>query len=333
MAAKTPTDAKLLPASAVVDRFRRDLDALAPPDAKLGLGVSGGPDSLALLLLAAAARPGLIEAATVDHALRDDSRKEADMVAAVCKRLGVPHAILTAEWKSKPTTAIQERARGERYRLLGKWAKERKFDAFAVAHQVDDQAETVMMRLARGSGVQGLAAMRRISPLPGSDVRLLRPLLGWSRLELEQICSGVGLKPVSDPSNQDQQFERVRVREALTDLDWLQPTAIARSAAALAAADAALHWATSVEWGRAVSEADGTLVYRPEGNPAEIRRRIVHRALLKLASEGRKADLRGHEIDRLLGILASGRQATLRGVICSGGEEWRFAPAPVRKNT
>src|SRR5439155_23754934 len=97
----------MVPEPELLDRFRRGLDALIAPDARLGIAVSGGPDSLALLLLAAAARPGGIEAATVDHALRETSRQEAVTVADVCAMLGVPHATLTAEWQAKPTTAIQ----------------------------------------------------------------------------------------------------------------------------------------------------------------------------------------------------------------------------------
>ena len=96
--------------------------------------MSGGPDSLALLLLAAEARPGEVEAASVDHALRPESRAEADMVAKLCERLGVPHTILTAEWDEKPESAIQERARMMRYRLLGQWANERGIKA------LDDRA-------------------------------------------------------------------------------------------------------------------------------------------------------------------------------------------------
>src|SRR6185503_15845635 len=110
---------------ALLERFRVDLDALSDPAQRLGIAVSGGPDSLALLLLAAAARPGAIEAATIDHGLRPDSRAEADMVAAVCARLGVPHAILTADWAEPPATAVQERARDMRYRLLADWLAER----------------------------------------------------------------------------------------------------------------------------------------------------------------------------------------------------------------
>src|SRR5258708_8590479 len=108
----------------ILDRFARDLGALIAPGGRIGVAVSGGPDSLALLLLAASARPGQIEATSVDHALREGSRAEAEMVASVCAGVGVPHAILTAEWGEKPTTAIQERAREERYRQLAGGAKD-----------------------------------------------------------------------------------------------------------------------------------------------------------------------------------------------------------------
>src|SRR4051812_32498921 len=90
--------------SSPIDRFRRDLDALIAPKTSIALAVSGGPDSLGLLLLAAEARPLEVEAATVDHALRPESRAEAEMVAAVCERLGVPHTILPATWDEKPET-------------------------------------------------------------------------------------------------------------------------------------------------------------------------------------------------------------------------------------
>src|ERR687890_439176 len=92
-------EASLRPDPALVDRFARDLNPLIAADERIGVAVSGGPDSLALLLLAAAARPRLVEAATVDHALRPESRAEAEMVAGICKRIAVPHDILTLEWK------------------------------------------------------------------------------------------------------------------------------------------------------------------------------------------------------------------------------------------
>ncbi|MFL6751844.1 MAG: tRNA lysidine(34) synthetase TilS [Sphingomicrobium sp.] len=318
------------PAPELLDRFARDLDALIARDARIGVAVSGGPDSLALLLLSAAARPGLVEAATVDHGLRPEAREEAEMVAALCKRLGVPHATLTAEWGDKPETAIQERARAERYRLLGNWVKHRGLAGLVTAHHLDDQVETFVMRLTRGAGVKGLAGMRPVAAIPGSELALVRPLLGWRRSELEQLCADAGVEPISDPSNSDAQFERVRVRRGLAEVDGFDVEAAARSAAHLADADAALAWAVTEEWKRAVTASDAEIVYRPDDAPREILRRVASRAVTALASEGEGAELRGRELDRLLETLCSGRSTTLRGVLCRGGTEWRFIPAPNR---
>ena len=319
----------MAPERTLVERFSIDLDGLVSSDGRIGVAVSGGPDSLALLLLAAAARPGHVEAATIDHGLRPEAREEAAMVAEVCDRLGVRHATLTARWSELPETAIQERARNKRYRLLGYWAEERGLDAIATAHHAEDQAETFLMRLARGSGVRGLAAMRPRSVSPGAHIRLVRPLLGWRRSELEQVCIASGLTPAADPSNLDERFERVRVRRALAALDWLDAGAVAHSAHNLADADAALEWAARSEWARCVLERRDSIIYRPSDAPVEIVRRIVSRAIRKLATEG-EFEPRGHELTRLVATLAEGGTATLRGVRCSGGAEWRFVPLPNR---
>ena len=321
----------MVPEPALLERFARDLDALVPADARLGVAVSGGPDSLALLLLAAAVRPGDVEAATVDHGLRPASAGEADVVAQLCERIGVPHATLTVRWREPPVTAIQERARRERYRLLGFWAEERGLRAIATAHHADDQAETLLMRLMRGAGVRGLSGMRLRSIAPGTEVRLLRPLLGWRRSELQQVCAAAGLTPTADPSNMDENFERVRVRGALGNAEWIDAAAVARSAANLADADSALDWAMRREWKQAAREGPGVITYRPGDAPREIRRRIVARAVRKLASEGDK-DLRGAELDRLMATLTECGSATLRGVLCRGGAEWRFTSAPKRRS-
>lgn len=314
----------------LLDRFRADLDALVAPGERVGVAVSGGPDSVALLLLAAAARPGDVEAATVDHALRPEARDEAKWVAELCNEVGVRHTILTARWTERPETAIQERARHQRYMLLGYWAEEGGLGAIATGHHADDQAETVLMRLARGSGVRGLAGMRARSATPGSHVRLVRPLLAWRRAELEKVCAHAGVTPLADPSNEDDRFERVRVRRALAADGWLDPIAIARSAANLADADAALDWAVKNEWSHAVRERTSTIGFHPAELPAEIVRRIVARAVRKLATEG-DPDLRGRELDQLLSTLSTGGEATLRGVRCSGGKEWLFSVARARR--
>lgn len=322
---------QLAPAPELVARFAARLDHLLPPQSSLGVAVSGGPDSVALLLLAAAARPGKIEAATVDHALRPHSAGEAAGVAKLCKALSVPHSTLTARWGVPPDSAIQERARAERYRLLGEWAGGRGLAAIATAHHRDDQVETLMMRLARGSGVRGLGAIRPLALVPGSEHQLVRPLLSWSRSELRQLCEAAGVETVDDPSNQDEQFERVRVRKQLANAEWLDAGAVARSATNLAAADAALDWAMAREWERSVSRTKQQITYRPAGAPLEIRRRVVEQAIGLVATEGEGVALRGREIDKLLEMLAAGGTATLRGARCSGGEVWTFAPAPPRR--
>jgi tRNA(Ile)-lysidine synthase len=319
----------MVPERTLVERFSAELGALVPPRARIGVAVSGGPDSVALLLLAAAARPGQVEAATIDHGLRPEAQDEAAMVAELCDRLGVRHAILTARWSQVPETAIQERARHQRYMLLGYWAEENGLDAIVIAHHAEDQAETLLMRLARGAGVRGLAGMRPKSVTPGAHVRLVRPLLGWRRAELEEVCRAAGVSPISDPSNQDEKFERVRVRRAIAGLDWLDPGAVAQSAANLADADAALDWAMKEEWTRAVHEKRDSITYRPSDLPAEIIRRVVARAIRRLATEGDR-DPRGAELTRLVTTLTDGGSATLRGVLCRGGPEWSFVPSPNR---
>jgi tRNA(Ile)-lysidine synthase len=319
------------PDQQLLERFARDLDALVPAGARLGVAVSGGPDSLALLLLVAAVRPGDVEAATIDHALRPDSAGEPEMVAQLCEQLGVPHATLTVRWREPPVTAIQERARRERYRMLGFWAEEQGLQAIATGHHADDQAETLLMRLMRGAGVRGLAGMRPRSIAPGTEVRLLRPLLGWRRSELQQLCADAGLTPIADPSNMDEKFERVRVRRALGDAEWIDAAAVTRSAANLADADSALEGAMRREWKMAARASPGVITDRPGDAPREILRRIAARAVRKLASEGDK-DLRGAELDRLLATLIEGGSATLRGVVCRGGAEWRFTTAPERRS-
>jgi tRNA(Ile)-lysidine synthase len=253
------------------------------------------------------------------------------MVAAVCKELNVPHSTLAVQWKSKPVSAIQERARHERYRLLGSWAERRGLKAVAAAHHLDDQVETLLMRLNRGAGARGLAGMRPIGPIPGGETSaaLIRPLLEWRRSELVDLCSSAGLTPIDDPSNRDEQFERVRMRHGLAGAPWLHGHAIARSARNLADAESALDWATDIEWERQVSQSDASIDYSPLA-PWEIRRRIVQRAVATFANEGDSGPLRGRELDRLVTALSEGGKATIRGVLCAGGMTWTFSPAPGR---
>lgn len=317
---------------AAVERFRADLDALIEPGVRFGVAVSGGPDSLALLLLSAAARPGGVEAATVDHGLREGSRAEAEMVVRTCERLGVPHSILAIEWDLPPTTAIQEQARTVRYGALSKWMRERGLTHLFTGHHADDQAETVLMRLARGSGARGLAGMRPASSMPGDpELSLVRPLLAWRRSELAAICAEAGETPVSDPSNADDAHERVRVRQHLGESPWLDPEALSRSAENLASADEALDWAATREWSEFVDTGEDEIVYRASTAPLEIVRRIVARAIEALGTEGSPSELRGRELNGLIADLQACNTRTLRGVRCAGGLQWTFSRAAPRR--
>lgn len=309
-----------------VRRFGHDLDALLAPDERLGLAVSGGPDSLALLLLAAAARPGRIEAVTVDHGLRAEAALEAEAVARLCTLLGVPHETLKAEWVETPRTNIQAAARAERYRLIGDWARQRGLAAVATAHHIDDQAETLLMRLARGSGLAGLAGVRA-DMLREDGLRLVRPLLGWRKADLEALCAEAGVVPALDPSNDDSRHDRVRVRQWLTSAD-IDPTRLAASGAALADAEAALAWTVErlVEQRLAV-EADGLSI-----DVADLPRELVRRLVLCGFRKLKAAEPRGADLMRAIGALQQGEKASLSGLLLTPGERWRLAPEPPRRS-
>jgi tRNA(Ile)-lysidine synthase len=316
--------ASLLPPADLLDRFAADLGALVPNESRLGVAVSGGPDSLALLLLAAAARPGQVEAATVDHGLRREAAAEAAFVASVCKRLNVAHHTLRAD--VTPGSSLQAHARTARYRVLGDWAIECDLGAVASAHHADDQAETLLMRLARGAGLSGLAATRRRRPLePG--VMLVRPLLGWRRAELAGIVAGAGLTAIDDPSNRDPRHDRSRFRGLLDQADWADPERLASSAKWLADADEAIEWALAglVET-RLRADAD-SIVLDPTGLPRELKRRLLLAAFERLGAPRP----RGPELDRARKALGKGGNTTLSGLKLTGGAEWRLSPAPPRR--
>jgi tRNA(Ile)-lysidine synthase len=343
---------------AAVARFGEDLTALISPlgdTARIGLAVSGGPDSLALPLLAHAALPGRISVATVDHGLRPEAADEAAMVGRVCGELGVPHVILNQdrhpglvpgstdqrtptqedEWMPEQVRHdgggnVQAKARMLRYRLLGNWAEREGLNFIATAHHRDDVAESFLMRALRGSGVGGLAQMGACGPIPyASDAkaRLIRPLLGWDRTELAQIVQQAGLIPAQDPSNADPRYDRVRIRDLLKREPLLEPEPLARAAANLADAEAALDWMTDQAWrSRTERLESGDLWIDPNDLPTEIQRRMAARAI-GLLSPGWDGD----GLDRMVAQLIAGKTATLAGVKGSGGEVWRFGIAPAHR--
>lgn len=307
-----------------IERFRRDVAALGGAG-RLALAVSGGPDSLALLLLAQAAIPGRVEAATVDHRLRPENAVEAAFVASLCSDLGVPHANL-----SDPAGRVdgQASARALRYRLLSAWAAARGLGTLATAHHADDQAETLLMRLARGSGLAGLAGVRARREQGG--VTLLRPLLAWRRAELADIVAAAGLSAVDDPSNRSDAYDRTRFRTLLAGTDLLPPDRLAAAASHLAESEEALAWAAQREW-ESRSRRDGeTILLDAEGLPAELRRRLVARAITEIRGD---AEWRADKLAALVVAVAGGGIANIAGVLVTGGGgRWRFEPEPPRRS-
>ena len=313
------------PPAEAVGRFQRDLERLTGSGTafRLGIAVSGGPDSLALLRLAHAAMPGHIRAATVDHGLRPEAAREAADVARHCAALGIAHAVLGPE--PLPAGNVQEQARKLRYRLLGRWAEAQGLAFVAVAHHRDDVAESFLMRALRGSGSSGLARMPAIAPLPygAGTAQLVRPLLDWSRAELAAIAPD----GADDPSNRDLHYDRARIRALIAATPALASEPLARAATNLAEAEAALDWLAGQAWrSRATEGPDGAIVLDAAGLPRDTRRRLAARAIRRLAP-----DWSGEGLDRLVDALDEGKMGTLGGVKARNhGLAWHFGIAPPR---
>jgi tRNA(Ile)-lysidine synthase len=212
-AASAPSASDPAPAEALTagDLASQLVPFAVPADKLLLVAVSGGADSMALLRLAHAAFGTRIAAATVDHGLRPEAAAEAAQVAHWCAGLGVPHAILS--WMGeRPTANLHDAARAARYQLLADQAHT--LGAVVLtAHHRDDQAETVWMRLQRGSGTAGLSGIRPEAVIAGA--RVLRPLLDVPKARLVATCRALGQPWIDDPSNADPRFDRARARAAL----------------------------------------------------------------------------------------------------------------------
>lgn len=277
-----------------------------------------------MLSLAAEALPGQVEAATVDHRLRPESAEEAAMVAALCEKLGLPHETLAVE--VEPGN-VQAEARAARYAALAEWMERRELSALLTAHHADDQAETLLLRLNRGSGVAGLSGVRGAGQVPGTRLPLLRPLLDWRRSDLAQVISASGVTAAQDPSNTNPKYDRARLRAELAGADWLDIPAIAASAAHLADADAALDWAARREWTECVEKAPMGLTYRPQA-PRAIALRVIARIVRELDGE----EPRGSAVARVFDSLLARQPASIGNLVARAGPGgWSFMKAPARR--
>jgi tRNA(Ile)-lysidine synthase len=265
------------------------------------LAVSGGPDSTALLVLVARwakrqKRAPKLLAVTVDHALRPAAKREAAAVKRLARRFGIAHR--TLRWRgTKPRSGLPERAREARYGLLSQAALRAGYAHVVTAHTLDDQAETVLFRLARGSGIGGLAAMARVSPLPhvgAATVFLVRPLLQLPKLRLIATLQSAGIAYSDDPTNRDPRYTRARWRRLMPVLaqEGLDARGLARLAARMRRADTAIEFAAG-----AARAALAPGPWPPRGPvvfataqfaelPAEVALRVLGRAIAHTGDEG-----------------------------------------------
>lgn len=280
------------------------------PAPSIAVAVSGGADSMALVLLTwrwAAALGGSVVALTVDHRLRTGSAAEAATVGSWMAGRGIAHATLA--WAAPPPGATQAMARAARYDLLEAACRDRGIGDLLLGHTLDDQAETVLLRLAKGSGIDGLAGMAALRQR--SSVRLLRPLLGVTKARLRATCSAFNQPWIEDPSNLNPRFARARLRRAALDglaaegltIERLAETArragLARAALDGLAVERITRAATVFPEGHVVADRAGLLAA-----PAELALRALMRCLIAVG--GAVYPPRYERLERLHAELAAG---------------------------
>jgi tRNA(Ile)-lysidine synthase len=335
--AETPPET---PAATLADEFSGSMGALFSDSAPtaIGVAVSGGGDSMALLLLLhrwAQARDVALCVVTVNHGLRTEAATEAALVGELAQKLGLSHDILRwTGWQGQGN--LQDAARQARRRLIAAWAASKQIGYVALGHTEGDQAETVLMRLARGSGVDGLSAMSaRTEAVEGTDSAeqgaggpvsgpvILRPLLGQSRDALRQFLRQQNQSWADDPSNEDRRFDRIKARQILPQLAPLGIDAarLADVADNMQDARAALSFYAHAA-ARDMMRLDmGDVIFerRPlAALPAETRRRLLAHAL-RWVSSARYAPRRA-KLATLLETLLNGQGATLHGCRCLASE-------------
>lgn len=288
----------------------------AVPKGDLGVAVSGGSDSIALLRLLCnwGQKHGRkVFAATVNHNLRAEAQAEAEFVSNLCRDLYVPHQILNWEnWDRRGN--LQNAAREARKALLTDWAQNLDLKAVALGHTQDDQAETFLLRLARGSGVDGLSGMQYIK---GSNPLWVRPVLGITRSDLRKYLSAINQSWVDDPSNQDERFDRVKMRNAMPALIalGLTPERLANTAFGLQPARVALEEATQdAARSCCIPSKFGTVSIdfeKLQSRPQDIQYRVLSHAIKWVTRA--KYRPRFEALKSIYNLLLQGKSQTLAG--------------------
>lgn len=249
-------------------------------EAALAVGVSGGPDSLALLKYLSEWSEGTaLHALIVDHSLRAESADEAQRVADMVA--GWPHvSAYVLRWDSDVSSAIQEQARQARYDLMASYCAAQDIKYLFLGHHMDDQAETVLFRLAKGSGLDGLAGMSRLQPY--GELTFVRPLLDVAKDDLVAFCEAQGVDYVRDPSNEAERFARVRLRKSAEILaeEGLTPKRLAVSAKRIARARFALEALSDAVFENILLEKDTDRIVVKSGDLREGLDEISFRVIL-----------------------------------------------------
>lgn len=302
---------------------------LPKPPRRIGVAVSGGGDSVALLALVTAfARDHDIEVhvITVDHGLRANTQTEIRLVTDLCAQFGCAHHVeYWSGWDGGGN--LQDRARAARYELIADWAQGNEISVVMLGHTANDQAETLMMRLSRGAGVDGLSAMTARSVRSG--ITWVRPLLNVQRRDLRHFLQRQDLQWIEDPSNEDRDFERIRMRDALNLLEPLgfSVSNLTKVAENMAHARTALNWQTFLIARDLVSIERGTVRIAMDGYrvlPTEISRRLLVHSLMWLS--GSEYPPRRAAVEQAQLAIRESTGTTLAGcqIVRDGNAFWVF---------
>lgn len=312
------------------DFFSRRLNLLGlAADSRLALAVSGGPDSMALAVLAAmwarSNRRFALPAFIVDHGLRPESGREAETVAARLAALDPLRPDILRLDLGAPRSGVMEKAREGRYACLANACAAQDISCLFLAHHRDDQAETFLMRLAKGSGLDGLCAMRSVQPYD-ARLSLVRPFLDVSKAALVATCAAFGVSYVTDPSNENETWLRPRLRRAVRGLEkeGLSSARLAVTAARLGRARAALESVAARVFGQTRLSSGNREIRLDLAElllwPEEIRLRVILCALSALDPEFLSRDIRLERLEKIVDLLFSDeafRRRSLGGFLFS----------------
>ena len=276
---------------------------------RVAVALSGGSDSMAMALMAKDAGLDMV-ALTVDHGLREESAAEAAWVARQMEALGIDHEVLIYKGKI-PTSNIEAKARGYRYSLLMRYCKAHGIKSLMVGHNAEEQVETFLLNLIRGSGVKGLSAMRPVITQGGIDI--VRPLLGVSKEELREYLRARGQEWAEDPSNEDERYQRVKIRKLAGVFEelGLERDRVLGTIRNLQSADEALSYYTLQAVKNLVLANQGSRIILSSRELERLPQAIAIAALGEIISPGKF--IRADSVKRALKYILSGRPCTLGG--------------------